>query len=123
MSASSKTSQLVVSKSNEIGSREAVAWNIDGIPEIGPSYQPWRSYWPTSKTAITALSAEELKAQPWLTWKRDPAKINDKPWYSWVNVYNGDIDKPCDSDCPHCEGKGCVSPTTKINAIAGKGLT
>ena len=114
MSVSSKTSQPVVLKSGEIEAREAIAWDIGGIPETGPSYQPWRAYWPPPKSVISALSAEELKSQPWLTWKRDPAKINDKPWYSWVNVHNSDIDKPCDSECPYCEGKGCVSLTIAI---------
>lgn len=84
------------------------AWDLDGTPEIGSSVQPWRAYWPP-KECVADLSAEELAAQPWLTWKRDPAKINDKPWYQWVNDFGAMNVQACEVDCPYCGGGGCVS--------------
>jgi hypothetical protein len=92
----------------EIDTPQSVAWDMGGEPEIGPSFQPWRAHWPVSPNTIQQLCAAELQAQPWLTWKRDPQKINDKPWYQWVNRFEGDIGQPCDGNCPYCGGKGCV---------------
>jgi hypothetical protein len=82
-------------------------WDLDGTPETGPSYQPWRKYWPQKN--IDQLSAEELKQRPWLTWKRDNSKPNDKPWYKWVNDFGSLTTESCNPRCPHCGGEGCVS--------------
>jgi len=43
--------------------------------------QPWREFWPPKKENY---SAEEQKKMPWLTWKPDPAKPDDKPWRQWM---------------------------------------
>ncbi|EFX03010.1 hypothetical protein CMQ_2939 [Grosmannia clavigera kw1407] len=88
-----------------------LAWDLNGIPERGPSFQPWRAYWPPSPTQV--FSDEEKQAKPWLTWKRDATVLNDKPWYQWVNLFEGEVDEPClgrgkgDPNCPHCQGSGC----------------
>lgn len=83
------------------------AWDIGGKPESGPSVQPWRDYWPP-KQCIDSMSEEELASQPWLTWKRDPTKINDKPWYQWVNDFGDMVINECKRDCYWCGGSGCV---------------
>lgn len=92
------------------GNPDVLAWDIDGIPERGAVYQPWRAFWPPKNP--DRLPADELAAKPWLTWKRDAAKPNEKPWYSWVNIFNGEVDKPCQMDadgvCSRCFGVGCV---------------
>ncbi|KAI1422499.1 hypothetical protein F5Y12DRAFT_799479 [Xylaria sp. FL1777] len=46
-----------------------------------PKAQPWKAFWPLSKDGITA--AEQSK-MPWLTWKPDPARPDDKPWRAWM---------------------------------------
>ncbi len=94
---------------NPVVSFNTDAWDVGGAPEIGPSHQPWRTHWPPKESVISQLSEEELRAQPWLTWKRDPKNINDKPWYFWVNAFEGEIDLPCGDGCPYCGGRGCVS--------------
>lgn len=90
-----------------------------GIPSEGSKRQPWREFWPPKN--LEQLSAEEREQQPWLTWKRDPSKPNDKPWYQWVNNF-GSMVPDCSGRgnepdpepdprpiCPHCQGDGCVS--------------
>lgn len=88
----------------------ALAWDILGVPERGPTYQPWRAFWPPKN--IEAVSANELKAKPWLTWKRDSNQPNEKPWYAWVNIFEGEVDEPCglpdSGSCDFCAGEGCV---------------
>jgi hypothetical protein len=70
--------------------------------------QPWREFWPPKN--LDQLSQEELASKPWLTWKRDPNKINDKPWYHWVNDFGPLTENVCQrGDCKHCGGDGCVS--------------
>ena len=90
----------------------SLAWDLDRTPESGPSYQPWRAYWPPKST--TPPSEAEIKEKPWLTWKRDPTKMNDKPWYAWVNEFTGEVDVPCDAGCDNCGGRGCVSSSKVI---------
>lgn len=92
------------------------AWDLDGKPESGPSHQPWRAYWPPRQSRGT-MSAEELAEQPWLTWKRDSSKINDKPWYKWVNDFGAMNLQKCADDCPYCDGKGCVSFSSKKTTL------
>ena len=68
--------------------------------------QPWKAWWPPKNTE--SLSEEEIARQPWLTWKPDPNRPNDKPWYDWVktlvydrdqaNIENGGI--PVVRSCP-----------------------
>ncbi|KAL7924434.1 hypothetical protein ACQKWADRAFT_286719 [Trichoderma austrokoningii] len=53
-------------------------WDREGSPELGPSDQPWRAYWPPDLSKVTE---HELSTKPWLTWKNDPTKLNNKPWY------------------------------------------
>lgn len=118
---------------------EVLAWDLGGAPERGPTYQPWRDYWPPK--ASETLSEEELKAKPWLTWKRDQAQPNEKPWYGWVNVFSGEVDLPCqlrrpegpggpegpqtpipenpEGECPYCEGSGCVCLSTCTMSLYG----
>jgi hypothetical protein len=83
-----------------------LAWDLDRSPESGPSFQPWRAYWPPKADA--QFSKTDLEKKPWLTWKRDPSIANDKPWYAWVNEFTGEVDQPCDGNCPNCGGSGCV---------------
>lgn len=90
---------------------EALAWDITSNLGADPSWQPWREFWPPKN--IDSLHPDDLVAKPWMTWKRDMDKRpNDKPWYYWVNVFEGEVDEPCGNDgdekCKHCDGKGCV---------------
>ncbi|PGH01898.1 hypothetical protein GX51_04951 [Blastomyces parvus] len=86
-------------------------WDIDGKPELGPSHQPWRAYWPPD---ITGVSEQELSAKPWLTWKHDPMKMNNKPWYDWVrpDLEPAPSDGWCPPSCPYCRGQGCGPRST-----------
>ncbi|EGC47730.1 predicted protein [Histoplasma capsulatum var. duboisii H88] len=86
-------------------------WDVNGKPELGPSHQPWRAYWPPN---LSCVSERELSAKPWLTWKHDPAKMNNKPWYDWVRP---DLDLApsegwCPTSCVYCGGKGCGPRST-----------
>ena len=88
---------------------DVLTWDTLGVPERGPSHQPWRAYWPPKN--VETLSEDELKSKPWLTWKRDKTRPNDKPWYAWVNNFEGEVDKPClrPPRKPHyCQGADCV---------------
>ena len=86
----------------------ALAW--DTLKPPTSTSQPWREFWPPRN--IESLTPEQLKAQPWLTWKRDPANPNEKPWYHWCNIFEGEVDVPCTrTDCAYCEGSGCVCDT------------
>lgn len=90
--------------------RHAIAWDTqNGTSDPNePLYQPWREFWPPRN--VGDLSEAEIRAKPWLTWKRDKTKPNDKPWYFWVNVFEGDVDEPCKGEyCKKCNGEGCVS--------------
>lgn len=75
--------------------------------------QPWRRFWPPAD--LDQITPEEKEAKPWLTWKRDPNQPNEKPWYHWCNIFEGEADLPCqqgggrDTLCPYCGGQGCVS--------------
>jgi hypothetical protein len=90
--------------------REELQWDLpaaSGKDHRRQLEQPWRSYWPPKD--FSAKSAAELEANPWLTWKRDPFNINDKPWYRWIDVMGAQLDVKCNKYCPHCGGQGCVS--------------
>jgi hypothetical protein len=84
-----------------------LAWDIGGKPETGPTYQPWRAFWPPPPNVT--FSTEERAEKPWLGWKRNLDDINVKPWYFWVNEFTGEVDTPCDGGCSACGGEGCVS--------------
>ncbi|PGH34608.1 hypothetical protein GX50_02592 [[Emmonsia] crescens] len=86
-------------------------WDVDGKPELGPSNQPWRAYWPPN---LTGVSERELSAKPWLTWKHDPAKLNNKPWYDWVrpDLEPAPSDGWCPMSCTYCHGQGCGPRST-----------
>ena len=43
--------------------------------------QPWKAFWPPR---LDAVSEEELKKMPWLTWGPDPDNPDGKPWYDWM---------------------------------------
>jgi hypothetical protein len=100
----------------------ALAWDTLGIPERGPSYQPWRTYWPPNN--IESLSEDELKSKPWLTWKRESSRPNEKPWYAWVNIFEGEVDEPCLLQqlgrCPYCGDRGCVCPHSNSFIFGGQ---
>jgi len=85
-----------------------LAWDTKGGPqETNAPLQPWREFWPPKN--LESLSEAELKAKPWLTWKRTDSAPNEKPWYQWVNVFEGEVDEPClGPGCQHCGGSGCV---------------
>ncbi|KAM5354321.1 hypothetical protein ACJ41O_000970 [Fusarium nematophilum] len=100
-------------------SSHALAWDTLGSAEKGSSSQPWREFWPPRN--LENVSSKELKEKPWLTWKRDPKRPNDKPWYDWVNVFEGEVDVPCQNsggpdkggyDCRYCDGRGCYICST-----------
>ncbi|KAF2489452.1 hypothetical protein BU16DRAFT_553512 [Lophium mytilinum] len=82
-----------------------LAWNTGQASGTGPSYQPWRAFWPPNPDV--EFTEEEKRAKPWLTWRRDPDDVNVKPWYEWVNEFTGEIDTPCTDGCDSCGGKGC----------------
>ncbi|KAK3377122.1 hypothetical protein B0T24DRAFT_235626 [Lasiosphaeria ovina] len=86
--------------------QHALAWDTQSNSEAaGALYQPWREFWPPN---VSVFSKEELASKPWLTWKRDASRPNEKPWYDWVNIFAGEVDSPCEGDtCPHCNGAGC----------------
>ncbi|KAK0766426.1 hypothetical protein N5P37_000149 [Trichoderma harzianum] len=92
----------------------SLAWDTINRPERGPNYQPWREFWPPVNAAN--LTRAELKAKPWLVWKRDASNPNEKPWYHWCNIFEGEVDVPCKNtesfDCRYCNGKGCHVCTT-----------
>ncbi|KAK4201351.1 hypothetical protein QBC40DRAFT_295755 [Triangularia verruculosa] len=93
--------------------RHAIAWDTqNGTSDTNdPLYQPWREFWPPRD--VEDLSEAEIRAKPWLTWKRDKTKPNDKPWYFWVNVFESDVDEPCKGeDCKKCNGEGCSTGST-----------
>ncbi|KAJ5336062.1 hypothetical protein MYU51_019989 [Penicillium brevicompactum] len=81
-------------------------WDLDGRPELGAFHQPWRAYWPPDLTKVTD---GEMCAKPWLTWKNDPTKMNNKPWYDWVHpeLEPAPSDGYCPTDCSSCQGAGC----------------
>lgn len=90
--------------------RHVLAWDTKNCQKTSTSSpkQPWRDFWPPKD--IQVLSEDEIRSKPWLTWKRDEAAPNEKPWYQWVNVFEGEVDEPCESaGCKHCGGSGCVS--------------
>jgi hypothetical protein len=47
----------------------------------GTKTQPWKAFWPMK---AENYPAEHLKAMPWLTWKPDANKPDDKPWRRWM---------------------------------------
>jgi hypothetical protein len=75
--------------------RDTLAWDLESISEPGSKHQPWRVHWPPQRENF---SEEDLKSQPWIGWKRDPKKINDKPWYYWVQEFEIEIEASC---CAH----------------------
>lgn len=93
-----------------------LAWDILNEGGCGSAHQPWRAFWPPKK--VDQIPPDELAAKPWLTWRRDPSQPNEKPWYGWCNVFEGEVDLPCQNrpgttetppeECQHCKGKGCV---------------
>ena len=42
--------------------------------------QPWKAFWPLKAENFTA---EQRAAMPWLTWKPDPQRPDEKPWRQW----------------------------------------
>ena len=42
--------------------------------------QPWKAFWPLK---AEEFGAEERAGMPWLTWKPDPRKPDEKPWRQW----------------------------------------
>lgn len=116
-----------LSLNDNIDHSHDIAWDLSSEPEIGPSYQPWRAHWPPSEEVLSKLSPEERQAQPWIEWKRDPSKLNHKPWYFWVNAFDADVDIKCgprpdpeckdgpDKDCEKCGGGPgfCVSALSR----------
>jgi hypothetical protein len=43
--------------------------------------QPWKDFWPLKAENYTA---EQLEKMPWLTWKADPKRPDDRPWKQWM---------------------------------------
>ncbi|KAK7918289.1 hypothetical protein PG985_010163 [Apiospora marii] len=87
-----------------------LAWDLLTESKPGSCAQPWREFWPP--TNVDAMTPEEVEEQPWLTWKRDPSKPNEKPWYKWCNIFKGEVDVPCKRNeegrgCEECGGRGC----------------
>ena len=63
----------------------AVNTLADQISEAAPRRtQPWKAFWPLNQKMYTT---EQQAKMPWLTWKPDPAKPDDKPWRHW-RVHN-----------------------------------
>jgi hypothetical protein len=44
-------------------------------------YQPWKKFWPLK---AELYSAEEREAMPWLSWKFDAKKPDERPWKEWM---------------------------------------
>jgi hypothetical protein len=43
--------------------------------------QPWRAFWPPK---AENYSEQQIQDMPWLGWKFDPSKAEEKPWREWV---------------------------------------
>jgi len=55
--------------------------NVQKVAATTTRSQPWKEFWPPNKDSF---SPEEQKKMPWLTWKPDPAKPDEKPWRQWM---------------------------------------
>ncbi|KAF6229103.1 hypothetical protein HO133_007217 [Letharia lupina] len=42
--------------------------------------QPWKAFWPLK---AENFKSEERATMPWLTWKPDPKRPDEKPWRQW----------------------------------------
>ncbi|KAL4821139.1 hypothetical protein BDW67DRAFT_152160 [Aspergillus spinulosporus] len=49
--------------------------------QVKPKHQPWKSFWPLDPTKYTEAQRAQM---PWLTYKYDPARPNERPWRNWM---------------------------------------
>jgi len=47
--------------------------------------QPWKKFWPPSGSRSGSDGTSDSDASPWLNWKPDPNKPDEKPWIQWMN--------------------------------------
>ncbi|KAI0416118.1 hypothetical protein F5X98DRAFT_201104 [Xylaria grammica] len=78
--------------------------------------QPWKQFFPPMNTPKAAEDGSDL-SQPWLTWKPDPAKPDEKPWIKWMNdeKYNQNVDgkQLSQSEVEELRGRPFAYPTRK----------
>lgn len=44
-------------------------------------HQPWKDFWPLRSDDFSPAEREKM---PWLTWKYDPSRPNERPWRGWM---------------------------------------
>jgi hypothetical protein len=52
--------------------------------------QPWKNIWPLKAENYTE---EEREKMPWLGWKPDPGKPDERPWRQWMSRSNTTVVK------------------------------
>ncbi|KAI0876306.1 hypothetical protein GGS24DRAFT_514258 [Hypoxylon argillaceum] len=78
--------------------------------------QPWKQFFPLEAAPKTAEENPDL-SRPWLTWKPDPAKPDEKPWLKWMNdeKYNLNVNEKQRSqpEVEELRGRLVAYPTRK----------
>ncbi|CEL02035.1 hypothetical protein ASPCAL01610 [Aspergillus calidoustus] len=50
-------------------------------PTASTKNQPWKAFWPLDPAKYTEVQRQQM---PWLTYKYDPTRPNERPWRKWM---------------------------------------